>query len=110
METKLLRPLLPEGCKVPVAPPAYAKISLFGFLATMQFAGIEFEGAGQIRYVISGARRLLAVPYKELRDGLGACGLEASSPARVVHTLRSIREKESMEVLASEKGVPFFCL
>lgn len=74
--------MLPEGTVAYTHPELQSlrSVSLFGFVASMMYKGVEFDALGQLRYMIQGKRFVLAAPFPEVNKAFQSENNDLSKP------------------------------
>jgi hypothetical protein len=50
---------------------SFNRVSFFGFMQDMTFVSPEFEGLGQLRYIVHGARSVRCISIQALANAAG---------------------------------------
>ncbi|CAE7793854.1 unnamed protein product [Symbiodinium sp. CCMP2592] len=78
--------------------PNLDMVSMFGFLAGMYFVSSEYEGTGQLRYILGGTKDTYACSLKDIQAAMLNLGLEKdgkkSSDADVYKFYRHLTEEQ----------------
>ena len=77
--------------------PALDNVSMFGCCGGMHFISSEYEGLGQLRWMVHGIKKTYAAPATKIRDAMEVLGLQCDSEESMYRFFRQLTETQIKE-------------
>ena len=77
--------------------PALGNVSMFGCCGGMHFISSEYEGLGQLRWMVHGIKKTYAAPAAKIRDAMEVLGLQCDSEESMYRFFRQLTETQIKE-------------